>query len=496
MKKIKTRNRAVRGISRRQQLEAYGELCERKEILLCYGAVIGTAVLCGIGMSLSPGCLAAAAGICILQVPRLYFQYKKARLERRRFQDANAYMAQVAQSFAGNGKILMSLQETRDTFPAGRMRSTLTRAVSHIEQSCDMELAEREALGFFYEEYDCERIRMLHDFLEKAESRGGSCEAEFGLLENIRRLWEKNALNYQNTVVLARNLVAFEYLLLMLVCMFMLHQFPAELSIIHMPLVQGLNAFLVVCFFLVFCRMDKKCGRSMLRDARRMDDLHAGVKIKYVREFQGKKSLLRQLPFAAFVLALSLAWYGAEGGRGILAGGFAGSLLLLFAGKLRCFYTLQIIRSEIKAVFPGWLFDVLLLVQSENVSVALAKSIEKAPAVLKGELKKLQMELEENPLSPDAFLSFLAEYRLPEVAGIMRKLYALSRGTGAGGEVMNQIIDMNMSMLAEAENRRLRLKGDLFSLYYMLPTVPVMICMAGYGAALMVLIFQNIMTVI
>ena len=61
---------------------------------------------------------------------------------------------------------------------------------------------------------------------------------------------------------------------------------------------------------------------------------------------------------------------------------------------------------------------------------------------------------------------------------------------------MNQVIDMNMTMLAEAENRRLRLKGELFSLYYMLPTIPVMICMAGYGAALMVVIFRNIMTVI
>lgn len=490
------RGKKIKGRSRRQQLEAQGERYERKEILLCYGAVLGTAILCGIGMGLSLGYLAAAAGICFLQAPRLYFHYKKARLERRRFQDVNAYMAQVVQSFAGNGKILTSLKETRDTFPIGRMRSTLTKAVSHIEQSCDMEMAEREALGFFYEEYDCERLRMLHDFLEKAESRGGSCGAEFGLLENIRRLWEKNARNYQNTVVLARNLVAFEYLLLMLVCMFMLRQFPVELSILKMPLVQGLNAFLVVCFFLVFCWMDKKCGRSMLRDARRMDDLHAEMKLTYLREFQGKKSLLRQLPFAVFVLALSLAWYGGGGGTGMLALGFAGSQLLLFAGKLRYFYTMQTIRSEMKAVFPGWLFDVLLLVQSENVAVALAKSIEKAPAVLKGELKRLQRELEENPLSPDAFLGFLAEYRLPEVAGIMRKLYALSRGTGAGGEVMNQVIDMNMTMMAEAENRRLRLRGDLFSLYYMLPTVPVMICMAGYGAALMVVIFQNIMTVI
>lgn len=488
--------RIRRGTSRRQKLEEQGERYEKKEILVCYGAVFFLVLLCGAGLGLKPGYLLTAMGLCMLQVPRLYFHYKKTRLERKRFNDANAYMAQMIQSFSGNGKILVSLKETRDTFPEGMMRKTLTKAVCHIEQSCDMELSEGEALGFLCGQYDCERVRMLHDFLAKAESRGGSCEAEFGLLENIRRLWEKNALSYQNTVILARNLVSFEYLLLMLVCMFMLRQFPEELTISHLPLVQGLNAFLVVCFFLVFCWMDKKCGQNMLRDKRRMSQKEAGEKLKYIQEFYGKRAMLHHLPYVFGLSAISLVFSVLLGSKGILLLGVFASLLCLFAGHIRYFYTMQVIQSEIKAVFPGWLFDVLLLTQSENVSVALSKSIEKAPAVLRGDLKRLKKELEENPLSPDAFLCFLSEYRVAEVEGIMRKLYALSCGNGATHEVMNQIIDMNMTMLSEAESRRMKMKGDMYSLYYMLPTVPVMACMVGYGAALMVVIFRNIMTVI
>ena len=61
---------------------------------------------------------------------------------------------------------------------------------------------------------------------------------------------------------------------------------------------------------------------------------------------------------------------------------------------------------------------------------------------------------------------------------------------------MELVIDMNMTMLSEAEAQRLRLRGDMYSLYYMLPTVPVMVCMAGYGIALMVVIFRTIMTII
>lgn len=485
-----------RGKSRRQRLEEQGERYEQKEMIFCYAAVLLIAVLCGVGMSLKPFCLCIVIFLCLLQAPAIYFYYKKARLESRRFNDANAYMAQMVQSFAANGKILASLKETRDTCWGGMLWGTLNKAVCHIEQSCDMELAEQEALGFLCAQYDCERVRMLHDFLMKAESRGGSCEAEFGLLENIRRLWEKNALRYQNTAVTARNLVSFEYLLLMWVCMFMLHQFPQELAILHLPLVQGLNTFLVVCFFWVFRRMDKKCGQSMLRDYRRMSEAEAGAKLSCLSSFEGKRAMCRQLPFALGALTFTLVCWAGLRSKGLLVIGLIGSAVILCGGRIRYGICMQAVRTEIRSVFPGWLFDVLLLTQSENVSVALLKSLEKAPAVLKEALQQLQRELTDSPLSPDAYLGFLVQYRIPEVEGIMRKLYALSCGTGACGEVMNQIIDMNMTMLSEDQSRRLKLKGDLFSLYYMLPTVPVMICMAGYGAALMAVIFQNILTVI
>lgn len=486
----------MRGKRRRQLLEEQGERYEKREMLLCYTAVLLLAILGCVGMSLKPLCLCIALFLCLLQAPGVYFYFKKARLERKRFNDANAYMAQMAQSFAANGKVLASLKETRDTCWGGMLYKTLNKAVCHIEQSCDMELAEQEALGFLCMQYDCERVRMLHDFLLKAESRGGSCEAEFGLLENIRRMWEKNALRYQNTAVTARNLVSFEYLLLMWVCMFMLHQFPQELTILHLPLVQGLNTFLVVCFFWVFRRMDQKCGRSMLRDHRRMSETEAAAKLSYLGSFEGKRAVRRQLPFALGTLTFTLIWWMGLHSKTLLVLGLLVSALTLCGGQIRYWICLQVVRTEMQSVFPGWLFDVLLLTQSENVSVALLKSLEKAPVVLREDLKQMQRELTDNPLSSDAYLGFLAQYRVPEVEGIMRKLYALSCGSGACGEVMNQIIDMNMTMLSEDQSRRLKMKGDLFSLYYMLPTVPVMLCMAGYGAALMAVIFQNILTVI
>lgn len=446
--------------SLRQELLEKGEQFSKKELLGCYCGVFLITILLGVGMKLGIWYLLAGTLLSVLQVPGIYINYRKRVYEKRRFDNANAYMAHMVQTFAENGKILQSLKETRDIFARGTMRQSLTKAISHIENAFDVELAEQEALGEITARYDCERIRTLHDFLLRAEQRGGSCAEEFRLLESIRQLWEQTVLKHNKALSMARNLVTFEYFLLVIVCIFMLYQFPKELAIIHLPLVQVLNTFLIVVFFFLFSRMDRKQSKGLLEDARRMSEQQAEKKLAYLRKFRKKSPLFQTIGYWRYMI---VRWQ---------------------------------VRTEIKQAFPCWLFDVLLLLQSENVSVALGKSAEKAPAILKGELKRLSRELEENPMSAEVFLSFLYEFQIPEVEGIMRKLYALSNGTGISQEVMNLIMNMNLSMLAETERQRLHMKGDLLSVYYMLPTLPIMICMVGYGVALMFVIFQNIMTII
>jgi hypothetical protein len=146
--------------------------------------------------------------------------------------------------------------------------------------------------------------------------------------------------------------------------------------------------------------------------------------------------------------------------------------------------------------FPKWLFDILLLIQSENVTVAIFLSIPKAPPVLQKELKEMKAQLEDDPASAEVFLSFLEDYRISGVENIMRKLYSLNMGTGGNGEVMNVIIDSNLSMLAEGERKKIETKGQMVSIYYMIPMIPVMATMCGYGITLMVVIFRNVMSVL
>lgn len=414
-------------------------------------------LLFGTGLQLRPGYLLVTAALCLLQAPGVYRNYRKSCYERKRFREANAYLAHMVQAFADSGKILTALRTTRDIFPKGAMRQLLTSAACMIERAEDPELAEEEALALIREKYDCERVRTLHDFLQKAESRGGSCSREFRLLECMRQSWEKSAVKYRQTVCMARNLVAVEYAFLILICMFMLRQFPEELKILNLPLVQGVNMLLIVFFFVVYARLDRKLGKDMLADQKPMPEQKVKERYCRVRKLCEKRSLFR----------------------------YPSGMWALWS-----------LRREVKRAFPGWLFDVLLLMQSENVAVSIMESIEKAPPVLREELKAMGRTLKEDPASQEAYLSFLAELQIPQVENAMRYLYAVSTGMAGETEAMGLLMELSLGMLEETEQQKLKRKGDMFSAYYLIPTVPVMVCMMGYAVALIFVIFQSITTMI
>ncbi|MDD6451303.1 MAG: hypothetical protein PUF56_05140, partial [Lachnospiraceae bacterium] len=81
-----------------------------------------------------------------------------------------------------------------------------------------------------------------------------------------------------------------------------------------------------------------------------------------------------------------------------------------------------------------------LLLQTENVQVAILTSFPDAPAVLKSDLDQLIRDLEQDPVSIHPYLNFLKDYTLPEVRSAMKMLYSLSEGKG--GEAAGQIREL------------------------------------------------------
>lgn len=86
------------------------------------------------------------------------------------------------------------------------------------------------------------------------------------------------------------------------------------------------------------------------------------------------------------------------------------------------------VTRALQKVFPQWLLEVSLLLQSENVQVAIMESYEEAPLLLKPELRQLIQDLQQKPTDMEPYLAFLQTYALPEVQSSMKMLYSFVGG--------------------------------------------------------------------
>ena len=127
---------------------------------------------------------------------------------------------------------------------------------------------------------------------------------------------------------------------------------------------------------------------------------------------------------------------------------------------LFCFKQHQIGRAlqrktlikEIKYAFPKWLLDLVLILQSENVYMALQKSLEHVPGVLRKEVQNLVERLEMEPKSSVPYHMFLEEFHLPEIHSAMGVLYGLSIGNSANmDKQIGELVEKNLALLDVAE---------------------------------------------
>lgn len=64
------------------------------------------------------------------------------------------------------------------------------------------------------------------------------------------------------------------------------------------------------------------------------------------------------------------------------------------------------VEGALYQILPEWMFDMALLLQTNNVQVALAKSIESAETLLKQELMELVERITDDPENIQSYLMF------------------------------------------------------------------------------------------
>lgn len=149
--------------------------------------------------------------------------------------------------------------------------------------------------------------------------------------------------------------------------------------------------------------------------------------------------------------------------------------------SLRNYYKAHL--NEVDSLLPYYLKGLEVLVQHYTVPVALARSIEDAPAVFKPGLKEMVAKIEAGDSSVQPYVDFANRYPVRDSMRMMRLLYRL--GLGEQEKKHQQLIAFSKSVSSlQEKSREQKYKARLNKMESM--TMMMLVCTGGGGMLLLV----------
>ena len=158
--------------------------------------------------------------------------------------------------------------------------------------------------------------------------------------------------------------------------------------------------------------------------------------------------------------------------------------------KLSGFYKKHL--TEINQMLPYYLKSLEILVQHYTVPVALARSVESAPAIFQPGLKKLIDKIEAGDSSIDPYMDFAKEYPVRDSMRMMRLLYRLSLGAQESKQEQLVMFSKNVSTL-QNKMREDKYKARLEAMEK--KTMVMLFATGGGILALLMFAMMNMMSV-
>ena len=474
-----------------QELAKYGYEYTPKKALFAYGMIVLVAAIFGLLYKLELPYIAAIGIIGLVFSPMVILQTMKGRYHTTMFSLANNYMEQFLYSFKRNGTVLNALLETATIFDEGIFHEALEKAIEHIQYTTDSEDPEREALDIVGEFFRCERIDAIHSFVIGAQRRGGDAGGSILLLAKNRAMWAERVMNLQKEFQIVKRNIMIALVATMLICILPLYLLGGDLDISSIPLCQISAVVLIGICMLIYVKADKKLCRSWIE--KEVDSTGMGKKYLQVRDYDEAKEAKSSQKMAIIPVILFIGAFIYFKNIAVLVAGVVVVLFFLNQHKIGHNLAMKKVAREIEKQFPNWLMEVALLLQTDNVQMAIRKSMDSAPEVLVYALEDLIYQLEEDPNAIEPYHRFLKEYRNPDVQSAMKMLYALSSGNA--GDVTKQVeelIDRNNAMMDKAEKLEQEDKIAGMKVYILLPSLLASFKLMVDMALLLVVFLQNL----
>lgn len=416
-------------------------------MLLAFAATGGICIMFELYIVL----IAAVLLSVLICMPKVILSVYHSLYEQKRFADVNNYLEQMMFSFQKRPNILFCLKETALVFPEGDMGDRIRKAIACINKGESAEMYE-EAFEIIEEGYGCGRMNTLHRFLTKVELYGGNYRMTLEILLEDRRMWIERVYELQQDKKRMKNKIFISIILSSVICSLLTFIIPENFDIKKMMFSQA-----VTCLFLIggilmgaaaqntlsgtwFSEMSESDPKKVMGDYETA--LHPDLKI-----MQGKA--VRK---TACILILGSAGWCLTEKMAVPAVSFVTAVLFLTSPGRQVAAARRRTIREIQKVFPGWVMELVLLLQTNNVYTSIEETRENAPVVLQDAIGHLLIEMQAEPGSVYPYLRFLNDFDLPDVKTAMRMLYAMDEtGTGNAEIQMNALIKRNNILLDKAE---------------------------------------------
>lgn len=377
----------------------------------------------------------------IIAIPSgIRYMYRQM-YEQKRFTDITTYMEQMLYSFQKSGKILSSLNETKELFVDGNMRVCIDRAMAYIEKGMSKEKGGllREALSIIEEKYTCVKLTTVHELFINSEEYGGNVENSILLLQEDVNRWKKRGfilqankkkLNTDNIVSIVVATVICYVALFVLDLMDTLFVTKITFDPFKITIVQFSSFLFILTMLWTFMKSMKKMTTNWLQSEDVISEKLILSSYETIVEYDEVKQRSKSILYAAPFVIIALVGFMYQK-QWLVIASIIVVIFMLQQHKVGYKLAMKDVNRALYISLPQWFMQLALLLQQNNVQVSLAKSIEDAPVILKPELEKLMIRLAENPDKLTSYTDFCKDFDVPEATSCMKMLHAIAE-SGVG----------------------------------------------------------------
>lgn len=363
----------------------------------------------------------------------IFQQEEKIRLGYlKKFNDIVLYIEQVIYSFKKQPKIRLALSDAQK-ISSPEMKEIIEEVIVNIDSKMTENIYE-ESLEIIQDEYDCKRLRSLHEFIIKIEKNGGEYESYINsLFEDIKE-WSDRILLYIKDIERVKRNVLISIFSTLITCGFMAYLIPKEYQYTTHIVYQICSTVMIVIMLISYLLITKKLNIDWISEAPSLPD---NMIVKYYL---------------------------------LVEKGYENKKNLNFFERISYKKVKKRLENEISKVFPDWIREIAINIQNDTVQSAIERTYENAPFIIKRPIRKLLIDFEKYPIGIEPYDNLLKEFDLPEIKSSMKMFYSINElGKEQSDQQISSIIDRNNKLIRQAEQIKHKDKVGIAGMFSAIP---------------------------